>query len=266
VSKHFITHERRRAIMEQLAQQQVVTVAELSSRFGVSEVCIRRDLQSLEMHGLIRRIHGGAVGLSSVALGDIGGHTCAIPKDVVNAEVKARIGRAAAQRVRSGERVIFDSGTTVLYVAHYVASGLGSTDTLTAITNSLPVVVELGQCAGVNLIVLGGVYLRCYQVMVGPQAVEQIKGLYADKLFLGADGLTIRYGLTTANVLEAEVDRVIAEAAAEIIVVADSSKIGVVGLTPILPLAKISTLITDDGAPSDFLASLRDLGVEVVVV
>lgn len=266
MSKRFIKQERRRAIIEQVAQQRLVTVAELSNQFGVSEVCIRRDLQLLEMHGLIRRFHGGAIGLPPGAPSDVDGHMCAIPKNVINANVKARIGRAAAQRVRNGERIIFDSGTTVLYVAHYIASSLGSADTLTAITNSLPVVIELGQCAGVHLIVLGGVYLRRYQVMVGPHAVEQIKGLYADKLFLGADGLTFRCGLTTANVLEAEVDRVITEAAAEIIVVADSSKIGVVGLTPILPLAKISTLITDEGAPSDFLAALRDIGVEVVVV
>lgn len=266
MSERAIKKERRRAIMEQLAQQRLVTVAELSDQFGVSEVCIRRDLRSLEMRGLIRRFHGGAIGLSSGVPGDVNGHMCAIPQNVINADVKAHIGRAAAQRVHSGERVIFDSGTTVLYVAHHVASNLGSADTLTVITNSLPVVTELGQCDGVHLIVLGGVYLRRYQVMVGPHAVEQIKGLHADKLFLGADGLTLKYGLTTANVLEAEVDRVIAEAAAEIIVVADSSKVGVVGLTPILPLSKISTLITDERAPADFLAALRDIGVEVVLV
>ncbi len=264
--KHSVTDERRRAIAEQLAHRQVVTVADLSDQFGVSEVSIRRDLELLESHGLLRRIHGGAVALPPKTPPANGAHVCAIPPGVVNSDAKHRIGRAAAGRVRSGERVIFDSGTTVLHVAHYVALGLSSTDSLTAITGSLPVVMELGQHTGVHLIVLGGVYLPQYRVMVGPQTIEQLKGLYADKLYLGADGLTFGHGLTTANVLEAEVDRMAAEAAAEIIVVTDSSKIGVVGLTPILPLTRISTLITDSGAPPEFLAALRAQGTDVVIV
>jgi DeoR/GlpR family transcriptional regulator of sugar metabolism len=183
---------------------------------------------------------------------------------MANSEVKQRIGRAAAGLVRSGERVIFDSGSTVLHVAHYVA--LGGTDALTVITSSLPVVSELAQCGGVSLIILGGVYLPLFQMVVGPQTIEQLRGLHADKLFLGADGLTFGYGLTASNVLEAEVDRVAVAAASEVIVVADSSKIGVVGLTPIMPLTKMSTLITDSGASPDFAEALREKGVEVVLV
>ena len=263
--KHSIADERRRAIVRQLVQSQVVTVSDLSDRHGVSEVAIRRDLESLKERGLLRRIHGGAVALPGTApAGSAADHRCAIPKGIANCEVKQRIGRAAAGLVRSGERVIFDSGSTVLHVAHYVA--LGGTDALTVITSSLPVVSELAQCGGVSLIILGGVYLPLFQMVVGPQTIEQLRGLHADKLFLGADGLTFGYGLTASNVLEAEVDRVAVAAASEVIVVADSSKIGVVGLTPIMPLTKMSTLITDSGASPDFAEALREKGVEVVLV
>jgi DeoR family transcriptional regulator of aga operon len=160
--------------------------------------------------------------------------------------------------------VIFDSGSTVLHVAHHVA--VAGIDALTAITSSLPVVSELAQCGGINLIILGGVYLPHYQMVVGPQTIEQLRGLYADKLFLGADGLTFSYGLTASNVLEAEVDRVAVAAASEVIVVSDSAKIGVVGLTRIMPLAKMTKLITDCDASPDFVAALREQGIEVVLV
>jgi DeoR/GlpR family transcriptional regulator of sugar metabolism len=263
--KHSIADERRRAIVQQLVENQVVTVSDLSDQHGVSEVAIRRDLESLEDRGLLRRIHGGAVALPATILANgSSDHRCAIPTGIANSEIKHRLGRAAAASVRSGERVIFDSGSTVLHVAHYVA--VGGVDALTAITSSLPVVSELAQCGGVNLIILGGVYLTQFRMVVGPQTTEQLRGLHADKFFLGADGLTFSYGLTASNVLEAEVDRVAVAAASEVIVVSDSSKIGVVGLTPILPLAKINKLITDSGASSDFVAALREQGIEVVLV
>jgi DeoR/GlpR family transcriptional regulator of sugar metabolism len=265
--KHTIADARRRAIVEQLVQDQVVMVSDLSDRYGVSEVAIRRDLGSLEDQGLLRRIHGGAVALPSALPADgISDHRCFLPAGAARSETKHRIGRAAAGLVRSGDRVIFDSGNTVLHVAHYVALGLTGTDVLTAVTSSLPAVSELSQNGSVHLIILGGVYLPQYQMVVGPQTIEQLHGLYADKFFLGADGLTFNYGLTASNVLEAEVDRVAVAAAAEVIVVADSSKIGVVGLTPIMPLAKMSRLVTDSGAPPDFVAALRENGIDVILV
>jgi DeoR/GlpR family transcriptional regulator of sugar metabolism len=101
--------------------------------------------------------------------------------------------------------------------------------------------------------------------VVGPQAIEALKGLHADKMFLGADGLTFSNGVTTANVLEAEVDRALVQSASRVIVVADSSKIGVIGLITIMPLDKISTLVTDEKAPRDFVDALRAQGVEVII-
>jgi DeoR family transcriptional regulator of aga operon len=102
--------------------------------------------------------------------------------------------------------------------------------------------------------------------MVGPQTIETLKSLHADKMFLGTDGLTFSQGITTANVLEAEVDRAMVRAATEVIVVADSSKIGGIGLATIMPLSGIHKLITDTDAPADFVARLRQLGIDVILV
>ncbi len=252
--------ERRTLILEYLARDPLVKVAELSDRFDVSEVSIRRDLDRLDRLGLLKRVHGGAVAIPSAALGQP--HVTKMRHHV---EEKERIGRAAAQMIRDGDRLIFDSGTTVLQVARSISGDLLNAGHLTVITGSIPIVQELGPWKGVHLIVLGGIYLPDYEMIVGPQTIEHLNGLHADKVFLGTDGLTFSHGVTTANLLEAEVDRSMVEAASEVIVVADSSKIGVIGLTTILPVTNIDKLITDDEAPADFLAALREQGVEVIL-
>ena len=153
----------------------------------------------------------------------------------------------------------------MLEVARSLSTDQAGTGNLTAITSSLPIVQELGHRPWVSLLLLGGIYLPEYRVVVGPQTVENLRGLHADKMFLGTDGLTLDHGLTTANVLEAEVDRAMVRAAAQIIVVADSSKIGCAGLTTIIPLAEIHVLVTDRGAPEGFLEQLRSLGIQVIL-
>jgi len=257
------TGKRRLAILAELTHSQAVQVADLSRRLGVSEVSIRRDLARLESEGMLRRIHGGAVVMPGAASA-----SAVRPQNsnLVRASEKHRIGYAAAGLIQPGDRVIFDSGTTVLQVAAHLPEDLRHSGNLTAITNSLPVVRELGPNQGVHLILLGGVYLPQYEVVVGPQTIEQLRSLHADRLFLGADGLTLSRGVTTANVLEAEVNRATIAAALQVVVVADSTKIGLIGLTSIVPLTGISTLITDAEAPAEFVSELRRQGVEVVLV
>lgn len=256
------TEHRRLAILDDLGRHQAVQVSELSKRYGVSEVSIRRDLAHLEKLGALRRIHGGAVPVRPIQAGP-----CPTPEPTTRrAAEKARIGKAGAALISAGERVIFDSGTTVLEVARHLAPELRVAGNLTVITNSLPIVRELGPCPGIHLILLGGVYLPQYEVVVGPQTIEQLRAFHTDKLFLGADGLTLTRGVTTANVLEAEVNRATIAASTEVIVVTDSTKIGQIGLTTIAHCNNIHKLITDTEAPADFVAALRNQGVEVILV
>jgi len=252
--------KRREQILAELGRQRMVRVTDLSERFGISEVSIRRDLERLEKLGLLKRVHGGAVAMPSSVAGQ--GYQSRLQQ---HAREKERIGLAAAALIHPGERLIFDSGTTVLHVVRHLPGHLLMDGDLTVITGSLPVVRELGPWKGVDLILLGGIYLPEYDVVVGPQTVDNLKGLNADKLFLGTDGLTFSRGITTSNLLEAEVDQAMVRAAREVIVVADSSKIGVVGLTSIMPLTEINTLITDSEAPADFVAQLRAEGVNVIL-
>ncbi len=255
-----VTEERRSFIVEQITRHRVVKIGDLSRHFGVSEVSIRRDLERLEQLGLLKRIHGGAVALPTLDV--------ALPKPTgpkVSPE-KERIGRAAAELIRPGDRLILDSGTTVLQVARSIRGDLLTSGNLTVITSSLPIVHELGSWKSIHLLFLGGIYLPEWQVVVGPQTIASLANLHADKLFLGTDGMTLEHGVTTANVLEAEVDRAMVRAAREVILVADSSKIGGVGLTSIMPLTAVHKLITDEGAPPEFVSALREEGVEVILV
>jgi DeoR/GlpR family transcriptional regulator of sugar metabolism len=256
-----VTDERREFIVEELARNQVVKVTDLSARFGISGLSIRRDLDRLEQLGLLKRVRGGAVAMPSSAL-----HQVFSTRMRHRSAEKERIGRAAAEMIAEGDRIIFDSGTTVLQVAHHVCGDLLNSSNLTVITASLPIVRELGDWKGVHLILLGGIYLPEYEEVVGPQTIAALQELHADKMFLGADGLTFSRGVTTANQLEAEVDQEMIKASSEVILVADSSKIGVIGLTTVIPLTRVNKLVPDSGAPDDFVAALREQGVEVIKV
>jgi DeoR/GlpR family transcriptional regulator of sugar metabolism len=252
--------KRRSIILDELARNRVVKIADLSEKFDVSAVSLRRDLEYLDRLGLAKRIHGGAMAVPNVSP-----HEPNSLKPQSHSEEKERIGRVAAAMIDPGDHIIFDSGTTVFQVACSVSGELLASGNLSAITCSLPVVQALGPWKQVHLVVLGGIYLPEYQTLVGPHAIENLNGLHADKLFLGADGITFSNGVTTANILEAEVDRAMVRAASKVIVVSDSSKIGEIGLTTIIPLDEIDCLVTDDKVPLDFVEALRSQGIEVVL-
>jgi DeoR/GlpR family transcriptional regulator of sugar metabolism len=255
------TEKRRNRIVEELERDHILTVNELSNRLGISQVSIRRDLENLEERNLLKRIRGGAI------LIDEWHHDQSLlEKEQLNREKKERIGRAAAQLIQKGDRVILDSGTTPLQVAKQIKHFSGELGNLTVITNSLPVVEIIGDTHNIHLILLGGIYLHEYRVVVGPSTINHLSELNADKMFLGTDGLTLSHGITTANMLEAEVDRAMVRAVKEVIVVSDSSKIGVTGLVSIMPILNINKLITDTDASPDFVRSLKENGVDVILV
>lgn len=254
--------ERRKlAILEDLATSRVVSVAKLSRKFGISAVSIRSDLENLEARGLLRRIRGGAVSVPQTIL-----EWSFTEKMAMHREEKQRIGRAGAALVENGDVVIMDSGTTVLQVARHISQAILASGQLTVVTSSLPIARELGSWKGVHMILLGGVYLPEQEVVVGPQALANLAQLHANKMFLGAGGISLDSGPTTATVLDAEVDRASVRASDSVIAVVDSSKIGRKGLASVVPITDIDVLITDTGAPDEFVTKARQLGVDVRLV
>jgi DeoR/GlpR family transcriptional regulator of sugar metabolism len=253
-------HERREQIARLVDDGQRVSVADLTTRFGVTDASIRRDLILLEGAGRLRRVHGGAVSLAAKMSG--GAYT---NKLRVHRDEKARIAAAAARLVSPGEIVLFDSGSTVAQVAAQMPSHLRAPSAITVVTYSLPVVDEIGGWDAPHLVVVGGLYLPEYRAFVGPGTIEGLKALTADTIFLGCDGLTVESGLTTPHLLVAEVGSVATSRSRRVIAVADASKLGRQGFTTIVPLVQINMLITDSAADPARVAEIRDAGVEVIL-
>jgi DeoR/GlpR family transcriptional regulator of sugar metabolism len=251
---------RRDQIARLVAERERVSVADLTSRFLVTDASIRRDLVILEDEGRLRRVHGGAVGGSaSRHLGIYAG------KAREHREEKARIGAAAAAMISVGDVVFLDSGTTVAALAARIPGPLRRSNAITVVTHSLPVVEEIGAWESPHLVCLGGLYLPDYRAVVGPQTMAGLRELSADVVFLGCEGFTIEQGLTTPHVLVAEVGAMMAARARRVVVVADASKLGQSGFTPIVPITAVDTLVTDGAASPEHLERIRAAGVEVIL-
>ena len=247
--------ERHNQIQMMIRESGRVTVPELSSLFGVSEATIRRDLEELDNLGWVRRTHGGAVRAEKA------------PKEPpmfqrINeqADHKARIGKAAAGLIQTGETVFFGSGTTVIEVARNLPPDI----TLTVITNSLPVVNELATHPGIELIVIGGMLRQSELSMVGHVAEQAVREFRADRVFLGMYAIDVESGFTNEFLPEIMTDRAIMSIGQQVIVVADHSKFARVSSMLIAPVTAAQMIITDQTTPPEIVDQFRDLGLHVI--
>ena len=252
--------ERRSQIAQMVREQGKVFVSDLVKKYSLTETSIRRDLILLEEEHRLKRIHGGAVSIP----GNFRTDTFA-EKEKLQISAKDIIGKVAARMVNRGDIILLASGTTTIQVVRHIPSELRTNNLITLVTTSLPIAHEILTWPSPNLTILGGLYLPDYQATVGPQTINLLNDITADIAFLGADGLTVEGGATTANVLMAEADRKMVERARKTVLVVDSSKIGQAGFVPICPISTFNTLITDTNTPPDFIESVRQMGVEVII-
>jgi DeoR family transcriptional regulator, aga operon transcriptional repressor len=252
-----LNEERRRAILELVKREGRVLVMDLAHRFDTSQVTIRKDLEELHSHGLIHRTHGGALPAREGALED----PTLREKEKLHRKEKLQIAEAAARMVQEGQVVILDSGTTTTAIAR----ALRTFHTLTIVTNAVNIAAELSGTA-VEVILTGGTLRKNSFSLVGPIAEETLHRLNADILFLGVDGFDVHYGLSTPNLLEAKVNRVMVEIAKRTVAVCDSSKFGRRSLSLIVPPSALQEVITDRGAPKSDLRALKKHGIEVTLV
>ncbi len=252
-----LNEERRRAILDLLNRQGRVLVTELARHFETSQVTIRKDLEILHSQGLVHRTHGGALPNREGALED----PTLREKEKLHRQEKQRIAEAAASKVSEGQVVILDSGTTTTAIAR----ALRKFQNLTIITNAVNIAAELAGTS-VEVILTGGTLRNNSFSLVGPIAEEALRRLNADLLFLGVDGVDVHYGLSTPNLLEAKVNRVMVEVARKTVAVCDSSKFGRRSLSLIAPTSTLQGVITDRGAPKSDLRVLKQAGIEVTLV
>ena len=253
------TSERRNQIVRMLQEEQRVMVPELSLRFAVSEVTIRKDLAWLEAQGLALRTHGGAIatvaGLSPSEM------SFDVRERQHHAE-KERIGEVAASYVQDGETIALDASTTALAMVPFLAAKRD----LTVVTNGVRAGMELLPLPTLSVLMLGGMLRRESYSLVGMWGKSVLQQVNISKVFIGARGLTLRASLTDVNAEEVELKRAMVEAANEVIAVLDSSKRGQVTLATFCPLERLTRIITDKDAPTQLVKQVRKLGVEVLLV
>jgi len=239
-----------------LQEKGELSVVELSERTGASPMTIRRDLQVLEQEGVLRRVHGGAISLMS--RGDLPPYSVREKRAM---EAKKRIGQAAASMIGERETVIIDVGTTTLEGAR----ALRGRRNLTVITPSLHIANVLAKEQGIRLMVTGGTVTQGDLSLIGDLAEDAFVRLRFDTLVMGVGGVDAEVGCTEFNSDDARVKRAALAAVRRCIVVADSSKLGVVTFARVCPLDSVGVVITDAGAQPEQVAALESTHVEVVV-
>jgi DeoR/GlpR family transcriptional regulator of sugar metabolism len=255
---------RSDAILQELLRTGEVRVVDLSRRFEVDASTVRRDLEKLERHRLLKRVHGGAVLADALNYSSFG-HDLVFQSNMGQlVEEKTRIALAAAQLIQPGDTIALSTGTTVAHLARAIRH-LQISD-LTVVTNAVNVAMELAGLRNLNLIVTGGMVLPDFFAMVGPLAEQSLMQMYTSKTFIGVAGISLEHGLTVPNPLQALAHRTFLERARQTIVLADHSKLGHVALYRLAPVNAMNTLITDKGDEEvgGVLDSLRTMKVEVI--
>jgi DeoR family transcriptional regulator, aga operon transcriptional repressor len=257
-TNRLLAEERRREILDVIGQHGRITVDEVVRRFGVSAVTARGDLDLLSESGALVRSHGG--GVRPLAAGPE--HPLRV-REGMRHEEKVRIAQAAVQLIRPLQTVILCTGSTSAELAVQLRrSGI---DHLTVITYALNIASILAEMPGVTLILVGGVLRPPSTAIVGPHAEQMMHSLHADHCFMSTVGLDVDLGITTIDIMEAQLNRRIMECASQITVLADSSKFGHRSLSVISDFKPICRVITDTDAPEPQVSKLRERGVEVVL-
>lgn len=257
-------YERLSTLLDILGQRGKVDVDDLAEELSVSAATIRRDLDHLAEQQLLTRTRGGAVA-NNVAYD--------LPlryKTARHASEKERIGKAAAALVARGSVVGLNGGTTTTEIARALAirPDLSASEepALTVVTNALNIANELAVRPHVKIVVTGGVARPQSFELIGPLATRILDEITLDLVFLGVDAVDPADGAYAHNEGEASINRLMAERARRVAVIADSSKIGMHAFAQICPTTAIHLLITDGAASPEAIAAFQAEGVEVHTV
>jgi DeoR/GlpR family transcriptional regulator of sugar metabolism len=255
--KNLPSAARQAKIRDRFADKPGVSIAELAREFGVSEMTIRRDLAALAEKSQIQRTHGGAMLTERMIL-----EFDYRERRETNRAAKRAIATEARKQVRSGQRIILDTGTTTLELASLLNDG---TD-LTVITPSLAVASELQHAPGVTVVLLGGAVRRGSPDLTGAVTEHSLELFAADLVFQGADAIGQDGSIYNSDLQLAKVDKLMRGVATRCCVLADHSKIGRTALARNGSLADVDVFITDKAAPADTLRRFAKLGPEVIAV
>lgn len=253
-------HERERwqLILTRLRDRGIVRVADLVGVTGASVATLRRDLAKLEDSGQLRRVHGGA---ESVASGQT---PLTAPSfdasQTLNVDLKQAVARGAANLCQDGDSIILNAGSTTWFMAQYLRQ-----HRMQVLTNSFPIAQELIAHSANRVVLPGGELYREAGIILSPFDEDAIQHFAASKMFMSCYSIT-PLGLIESDPLVARAEAKLLNRTEKLIVVVDSTKFEPQGNMVVCPLARVSTLVTDTGAPQQMVDHLRQQGVEVILI
>lgn len=256
-----LAEQRYQEILNLLDRDGSVKATDLCDILGSSRETVRRDLETLNAQGLIRRIHGGAMRVQSQQSTDTA-YTAFADRKKTNLHAKESIARAAVEYIRDGQAIALDSGTTSVALAKAIKNRFRS---LTVVTNSLAVARVLANDPNITLLLTGGVYRADEDAFISDHATLIFSKINVDIFFLTVSGVSVERGVTYQRMDEILVQNAMLNASDRVIVIADSTKLGVNSLVTMCGIETISALITDSNAPATQVDAFRRAGVSVVL-
>lgn len=249
-----LVEERRQKILDLVSEKGFIALADLAESLEASESTIRRDLDYWDGQGVLKRTHGGAIFLAE---------TFNLPaleeRSSKQMEEKRAIAQAAADRIRDGDAVLLDGGTTTLEVARLLVGR-----PLQIVTNSLPIANLFASHHEADLVMLGGYIFPRTGVALGPLTVKMMEEIHVRQTVLSVGGITSK-GLFNSNLLLVETERQMLRCADEVVVVADHSKIGRQALAFLCDLAAVDTLIVDSGLSPQQRELIGQANIQLIV-
>jgi DeoR family fructose operon transcriptional repressor len=249
-----LVEERRQRVLDLVSERGFVALTDLAKAIDVSESTLRRDLDYWHKQGLLRRTHGGAM-----FVGDAATLPALEERSSSQLEEKKLVARAAASRIRDGETILLDGGTTTLEVARLLVGR-----SLQIVTNSLPIASLFSSSRETDLVILGGYVYPKTGVALGPLTVRMMEDIHVHQLIMSCGGITSK-GLFNSNLLLVETERQMMRCADEVVVVADHTKIGRQALAYLCNLTDIDTLIVDSQLSDEQRDLLRQNDVRLFV-
>jgi DeoR/GlpR family transcriptional regulator of sugar metabolism len=249
-----LVQQRRQRVLDLVSRKGFITLTQLARALRASESTLRRDLDHWDRQGLLKRIHGGAM-----YTGDGSGMPALEDRSASQTAEKRAIARIAAGRIREGDAVLLDGGTTTLEVAKLLVGR-----SLQVVTNSLPIGALFASSRDTDLVILGGYVYPKTGVALGPLTVRMMEDIHVQQTILSVGGITAK-GLFNSNMLLVETERGMMRCADEVVVVADHTKIGRQALAYLCELSAIDTLVIDRGVTEQQHDLLSEANVRLIL-
>ena len=234
---------RGNKILELLTKDNKIEVSHLAEELGVSQVTMRKDLDTLESKGVIKREHGFALLCSTE---DINGRI---------------IAQKAAGLVSNGDTIMIENGSCCALLADTLTA---TKKDLTIITNSAFIAEYIRGKSNFQINLLGGIYQQDSQVMVGPMILQCVENFFVDRFFIGTDGYSTKMGFTNQDQMRAQAVRDMARQAEEVIVLTESEKFSKRGIVPLNLKDQVKAVITDSEIDSFYEAELISKRIQVI--